>query len=267
MKKEDMSKIMKEGTISHIKGGDTKHTFLLVYRDKRYILRKFSNKNTTDYYTGICKKLHKYEFLPKILYQNEKNVLFEYIEGRDCTKLDASHVAIQIGRICGLINKLKNTKFYDVDKRFFSYIETIKRKKSISKEKASDIRELYLSLKKKVHPKVKLDANDVYPENFRLKNGKVYLVDIEAIKPLFQGHGIAKSFVRWFKTSQQREKFKRGYKSATSINFLTEDYLKFLYLNFFVRSIAIKIRLNIQLNPYDITRLNLLLEGKLKELR
>lgn len=121
-----------------------------------------------------------------------------------------------------------------------------------------------MSLKKKVHPKIKLDANDVYPENFRLRKRKVYLVDIEAIRPLFKGQGIAKSFVRWFKTPKQREKFKEGYASVNSINFLTGDYLKFLYLNFFIRSIAIKLRLNTKLNPEDLKRLNLLLEGKFK---
>ena len=81
----------------------------------------------------------------------------------------------------------------------------------IDGEKASNIKNLYISLKKKINPSIKLDANDVYPENFRLRNGKVYLVDIEAIKPLFRGHGIAKSFVRWFKTLEQRKKFKEGY--------------------------------------------------------
>ena len=108
-----------------------------------------------------------------------------------------------------------------------------------------------------------MDANDVYPENFRLRKEKVYFVDIEAIKPLFRGHGIAKSFIKWFKTNKQREKFKEGYKSAASLNFLTKDYLQFLYLNYFMRSIAIKLRLKIKLNPRDITKFNLLLEGKL----
>ncbi len=93
-------------------------------------------------------------------------------------KEDALRVAQQVGRICGLINKLKNEVYYDADSRFFSYIETIKRKKLIDGEKASNIKNLYISLKKKVRPKIKLDTNDVYPENFRLRKRKVYLVDI-----------------------------------------------------------------------------------------
>ena len=264
MKNEAIAKAFKEGIIKSLDGGDTKHTFLLTYRDKKYILRKFSSKRDADYYLSICKRLLKHDFLPKFYYQKGRNALFEYIVGRDCNKKDASHIAQQVGRICGLINKLKSEVYYDADSRFLSYIKNIQSKKLIDGENASNIKNLYIFLKKKVHPKLRLDANDVYPENFRLRNGKVYLVDVEAIKPLFKGHGIVKSFVRWFKTPKQRKKFKEGYTSVASIKFLTDDYLKFLYLNFFIRSIAIKLRLNTKLNPEDFKRLNILLAGKFK---
>jgi|SRR3989344_2342992 len=263
MKPKNMLKLLNEGIISNLEGGDTKHTFLLRHQNNKYVLRIFKNKATASYYITICKKLLKYNFLPYIYCQHGKKVLFEYIEGRDCNKQDASSVAAQVGRICAWINKLKNTSPYDADKRFFSYITTLKIKKLVDIEKASDIKKLYLSLKKKVRPKITLDANDVYPENFRLRNGKVYLVDIEAIKPLFMGHGIAKSFIRWFKTPKQREKFKEGYRSVSSLQ-LTNDYLQFLYLNFFIRSIALKLRLHTPLNLPDVFRLNRLLEGTIK---
>lgn len=252
---------MKEGVVKKLEGGDTNHTFLLTHDNKKYILRKFSTKKEADYYIKICKKLSKHGFLPKIYYQKGRRALFEYIEGRDCNKEDAARVAGQVGRICGQINKLNNEVKYDSDKRFYSYVATLKREKLIDGKKELSVKNMYFSLKKKLRPKIALDANDVYPENFRLRKGKVYLVDIEAIKPLFQGHGIAKSFIRWFKTPEQRRKFKQGYHSIRSINFLTEDYLKFLYLNFFVRSIAIRLRLKVELNQRDIERLNLLLEG------
>lgn len=264
MKKGYILNAFNEGTIKSLEGGDTKHAFLLTYENKKYILRKFSSKKDADHYLSICKKLLKHHFLPKYYHQKGKDVLFEYIEGRDCNKKDASKVAGQVGEICGFVNKLNNKIQYNADKRFFSYIEDLKKANMINKEKASKIKSLYISLKKKVKPKIKLDANDVYPENFRLNKGKVYLVDIEAIKPLFQGHGIAKSFIRWFKTPKQRKKFKEGYKSVNSIKFLTEEYLQFLYLNFFMRSIAIKLRLKTTLNPQDIIRLNSLLECNLK---
>ena len=264
IKNKNMLKLLKEGIISYLPGGDTKHTFLLQHQENNYVLRIFKNKDTADYYVAICKKLFTYNFLPSIYGQHGKKVLFEYIKGRDCKKQDASRVALQVGRICAFINKLKNKNPYNADKRFFSYITTLKNKKVIATEKALDIKKLYLSLKKKVRPKITLDANDVYPGNFRLRKGKVYLVDIEAIKPLFKGYGIAKSFIRWFKTPKQREKLKEGYTSVAPINFLTADYLQFLYLSFLVRSIALKLRLPTPLNVEDLQRLNRLLKGTLK---
>ena len=105
MKNEAIIKAFKEGAVKSLEGGDTKHTFLLTYRDKKYILRKFSSKKDADYYLSICKRLLKHNFLPKLHYQKGKSCLFEYIEGRDCNKLDASRIARQVGRICGVINK------------------------------------------------------------------------------------------------------------------------------------------------------------------
>ena len=90
VKNETMVKALKEGTIKSLDGGDTKHTFLLTYETKKYILRKFSSKKDANYYLSICKKLLKYNFLPKFYYQSGRKVLFEYIEGRDCNKKDAS---------------------------------------------------------------------------------------------------------------------------------------------------------------------------------
>ncbi len=249
-----MRDVLKNGKISKLAGGDTGHAFLLEYKGKKYVLRKFEDEKTAGYYFELCKKLQGHGFLPKIYFKEGKNIVFEYIEGRDCSKKDALKVAFQVGKICALTNKATSDKDYNLDERFISYIKDLENNSLIDKSGYSIALKMYHDLKKKINPKMVIDANDVYPENFRLRDGKVYLVDIEAIKPMIKGFGIAKSFVRWFRTPKQRQNFKKGYSSVNSISFLTEDYLTFLYLNFLARSISIKIRLKTKLNLKDIER-------------
>ncbi len=259
-----MKEILKQGVISKLAGGDTNHTFLLQYENKKYILRKFSNEATADYYVKLCKRLYKYGFLPKVYYKSGKEVIFEYINGRDCKDEDASKVAFQIGKICGIINRINSKDKYDPDKRFFSYTKDLRKNNLLTKKEAFIVNKTYNLLKKKNKPVIKMDANDVYPQNFRIRKGKVYLVDIEAMKPMFKGFGVAKSFIKWFKKSNKQEEVKRGYKSINPINFLTSEYLTFLYLNYLMRSIAIKIRLKIELNYKHIKKLKLLINESKK---
>ena len=247
-----MKDVLKNGKISKLTGGDTGHAFLLEYEGKKYVLRKFEDEKVAEYYFELCKKLEGQGFLPHIYYKEGKNIIFEYIEGRDCNKKDAVKVAFQVGKICSLINKIDSDENYSLDERFVSYLKDLKDNNFIDSNESSIAIKIYHDLKKKINPKIVMDANDVYPENFRLRGGAVYLVDIEAIKPMIKGFGVAKSFVRWFRTPKQRENFKKGYESVQPISFLTEGYLKFLYLNFLARSVSIKIRLKTKLNPKDI---------------
>ena len=76
IKNKNMLKLLKEGIISYLPGGDTKHTFLLQHQENNYVLRIFKNKDTADYYVAICKKLFTYNFLPSIYGQHGKKVLF-----------------------------------------------------------------------------------------------------------------------------------------------------------------------------------------------
>ena len=89
-----------------------------------------------------------------------------------------------------------------------------------------------------------LDANDITPSNFRLsKDGKVYFVDIEAIKPRIKGFGIAKFYIQWGKTSARRKAFDRGYSSIYSMKFLTQGYKDFIFLNFIIQEINYSIKI------------------------
>ncbi len=258
-----MRRILKEAKITKTKLGNSGQTFLVKYRNKKYILRKCDNKNEADFYIKIYKKLKRYGFLPKILGKNKENILFEFIEGRNCRKNDSPEVIYQVGKICAYINKIGFRKF-DIDKKAFYNLGTLLDKRIIDKEKFKEIREFYNRLKAKIKPKAAVDPNDVYPENFRIRSGKVYFIDIEAIKPRLKGQGIAKAFIRWFKTSKQKEEFKRGYNSISSIKFLTEDYLRFCYLNFLLQTIGIKLREGRDFNKEDLKRIDLLLKEKLE---
>ena len=258
-----MMRILKQAEITRTKLGDSGQTFLVKYKDKKFILRRCNNKKEADFYIQIYKKLNKYKFLPKIIERSKENILFEFIEGRNCRKSEGKKIIYQVGKICACINKIRFRKF-DINKKAYYNLKTLLDKNVINKEKFEKIKGLYNKLKRKIKPKAAIDSNDVYPENFRLRRGKVYFIDIEAIKPRLKGQGIAKAFIRWFKTSKQKEEFKRGYNSVSSIKFLTEDYLRFCYLNFLLQTIGIKLRKGREFNKEDLKRINLLLKDKLK---
>ena len=258
-----MMRILKQAEITRTKLGDSGQTFLVKYKDKKFILRRCNNKKEADFYISIYKKLKKYNLLPKVIDRNKENILFEFIEGRNCRMNDGKKVIYQIGKICAYINKIGFRKF-DINKKAFYNLRTLLDKRIINKEKFEEIKEFYNKLKRKIKPKVAIDPNDIYPENFRLRRGKVYFIDIEAIKPRLKGQGIAKAFIRWFKTSKQKEEFKRGYNSVSSIKFLTEDYLRFCYLNFLLQTIGIKLRKGREFNKEDLKTINLLLKDRLK---
>lgn len=251
----NFNEILVKGQTKLLPGGDSKETFLVNYKRKKFVLRKCSNKKRANELAFICNNLERYDILPKLLYQEGKNLMFEYVKGRACKKSDALKVAQEIGKICALINKLPNKNSFNFDKRFFGYLETLNEWGLFAPEEIKKINKIYTDFRRTIKPKIILDANDVYPENFRLRRGKVYLVDVDAIKPLLKGFGIGKGFVRWFKTPKQRERFKKGYCSIAPVNFLNDNYLKFILLNFLARNISSSIRLNKKVNIKDVMRL------------
>jgi len=255
-----MKHVLKNGKTEVLEGGDTQETFLLTFEGKKFVLRKCPNKKRADELVFISKKLKKYDILPKLYYQDGRSLIFEYIEGRDCKRTDALKVAKQVGRICALANTLQTEKQFNLDKRISKYLNTLKKNTTFSDEEINTMESLYFDLKKKIKFKIVLDANDIYPENFRLRKGKVYLVDVDAIKPLIKGYGIGKGFLRWFRTQTQRNRFLEGYSSRLSVKYLSKDYLKFLYLNFFLRSGANKLEFGKNLNERDVQRMKLLVK-------
>jgi hypothetical protein len=278
MKKELLKYILEKGKIEAIipetGGGISGEAHLVKYKNKRYILRKTSTIEKAKRYREISKKLNKYRILPRYLGQYSNKVLYEYIEGRDLKTNEKPEVFEQIGEIVAIVSRLKTksnkngfkkqlnelvtgifSKNFKVDiKRYRERIDKRRIKPLISKERSEKIMRIYEHLYKISKPKFVYDANDVTPNNFRLRKGKVYFVDIEGIKPKINGFGIAKCFLKWAKEDNEKMAFKKGYEKFEKWFFVNE-YADLCYLMFIIQAINYKCQIGRDYKA-DLKRLN-----------
>jgi len=246
-------------------GGLTKETHLVKKGNEKYVLRICRDMETANLYEALSKKFEKYGFLPKLLKRQGKKLLYEYIPGRDLRKSDALKLAYQVGKIAGRISEtpFSGQEKIDFDERFYKELDYLIRKSIIDKQKAVHIKEKYKELRETINPKNCLEIVDPCPDNFRLSKGKVYLVDIHAIKIDMKGRSFAKTFMKWFKTKTQRKRFEEGYNSVSSMKFLTKNYLELVYLYHLVKNIAMKARDKRDYKT-QLNKLNKILKGDLK---
>lgn len=246
-----MKHILKKGKISKLLpedieggGGLSNETHLIQYNGKRYVLRKCKSKKDADNYEKISQKLFSKNILPRLLYRQDKDLIYEFIPGRDLRLKDALKASFQIGEITAKIHniKLKTKENYNIKNIFEESIKNINKKRILTSKESKELQKLFEYLYKKVKPKVGLDLTDIVPANFRINKGKIYAVDIEAIKTSFIGRGIAKAFLKWFTTSKQKENFLKGYSKHRSAKFLDENYLKLSELFFIIHNTNIKIK-------------------------
>ena len=258
-----MKHILTQGEVSLLfsdEGGGalSGEVHLVKHKKDKYVVRKCPDLRKAKGYEKISKEFEKYGFFPKLIGRFGKDVLYEYIEGRDLRKNERPWVFGEIGKIAAHINKIKvpgipytrfniqlnelvtgnfrfSPKVYLKRKRIKSWK---KPKPILSEQEAKEIRRGYRAIKAKCNPTMALDANDLNPSNFRLgKDKKIYFVDIEAIKPRVKGFGIGKGFLRWARTPAKKEAFFKGYSSVSSIKFLTPEYMDFIYLNFLLQKV------------------------------
>jgi len=276
--KSEMSELMPESG----GGGLSKEVYLVKHNNKKYIIRKCDTIKRAKKYETISKKLEKQDVLPKILGRYGKDVLFEFIEGRDLTKEEDLKVFYQLGEIVAKISKLKT---YKPDNRFYTQLKELvtgnfsqnnkvdvrryrerldKRriKPLFTRQQADNIKVVHDYLLKKVKPKTVLDINDVSTSNFRIRKGKIYFVDIEAIKPRIKGLGIAKCFLKWAKTEDQQEAFRKGFERFDKW-FFEGEYADLCYLKFIIQSLNYKCQIGRDYK-HDLKRLEILL-NKYKE--
>ena len=128
----------------------------------------------------------------------------------------------------------------------------------LSQQQATKIKQIYTQLKVQLKPLSTLDGNDLLPGNFRIRKGKIYFVDVEAIKPQVKGFGIAKHFFKWAKITNQQKAFLQGYSSISSLRFFTTSYKDFCDLLFLIQALNYKAQVGRDYTS-DLERLNKLL--------
>ena len=235
--------ILKEGKISRLvsdkgEAGWSGEVNLIVYNGKKYVLRRCADVKRAKRYQKISRELEKHGFLPKLLYRIGKDVIYEYIEGRDLKKKESLKVIRQIGVICAHINKIKRRGNFD--RRFKKHLSIVAKAKNplISKTEIKEMLRIYFNLKRKLKPLTRLDGNDLNHENFRLKKGKVYFVDVEAISSRIELFGTGKAFLKWFTDKMEQQVFMKGYTSVKSTSFFTEDYRDLVNLAYLTQELA-----------------------------
>lgn len=257
LKKAKITLLLPEGP----GGGLTGEAHLATYNGEKYVIRKCQDLKTAKFYEQVSKKLERYGFLPKFLGRYGKDIIYEYIEGRDLRKKERGEIFKQLGRIAAYINKIKVKGNLDktlskklkelVSGKYVPNQKVIMRRKLsnirakpkaiLSKNEAKQIKTLYNHLKKKVRPSFNFEGVGFEMGNFRLSiRGKIFLVDIEAIRPSIKGVGLAKHFLKWNKISQKRKEFARGYNSISSMKFLTPTYEDFCNLVFIIQALHFK---------------------------
>jgi hypothetical protein len=272
LKKELKEIIPKHG------GGISGEVHLIKDGNKKYIVRICKDSNKPRQYEKISKKLEKYKILPKFLGKYKNYAFFEYLEGRNLSHKETLKTFKKIGKIVAQISKLKTTKTdnkfptqlkelttgkfstnFKVDiRRYREKLDKRRIKPLFTKEKAEQIKKLHDKLSKTVKPKNVLDANDVVHSNFRLSKGKIYFVDLEAIKPKIKGFGIAKCFSKWAKTDKQQQAFKKGYEKADKW-FFEKEYADLCYIRFLIQALNYKCQVGRNYKK-DLKKLNSILK-------
>ncbi|MEK6909274.1 MAG: hypothetical protein AABX23_04450 [Nanoarchaeota archaeon] len=235
-----MKNILKNGKISVLTSDDggegwSGEVHLLTYEGRKYVLRKYKTLKRAKYFEEISHKLEKYGFLPKFLGRVGKDVLYEYIEGRDLIKKESKSVIYRVGKICAYINKIKVNG--SVTRRFEKNLNEVRKAKLLPKEEIERVEKIYQFLLKKTKPIFTLDANDLHGSNLRLRNGNVYLVDIDSIAERPKLFAIGKAFFKWFKKPKEQKQFRKGYSSISSTQFWDEKYQDFIFLNWLLQDI------------------------------
>ncbi len=264
-----MKSILKQGKISPLfvegsTSGMSREVHLVEHDGEKYVLRKCKTKERADLFENISKRFENYGIIPRFVGRHKNNLIFEYLEGRDLKSEDKKY-AFKIGELYGKVNSEKSPRGekYDYRSKFYWGLEFIFDNKIIDGDKYELIKKKFEFLNKRVKLKFGFDIGDLTPDNFRLSKGKIYFIDIEALNPNRTiGYGFAKAFLKWFKTEKSRREFLKGYNTNFSSEYLTKDYLQFIYVFFLITNTVSKMKNNMDYSK-NLKNLDLFLEGKL----
>jgi hypothetical protein len=230
-----IEEVLDKGTISPLASdsgrfGWSGEVHLLVHANNKYVVRICQDVARAKQHETTSNKLERYGFLPALLGRVEDKIVYEYIEGRDLKKKESAEIFRQIGQLCAHCNQIPADA--DIDTRFN---HALAEQSLLSPAEFLSAQKLYAHLNKQLQPATALDVTDINHENFRICDGKVYLVDIEAISPRIRLSGAGKAFLKWFTSPEEQESFKEGYGSIKELTFFTEEYQDFVYLNYLVQ--------------------------------
>lgn len=241
-------------------GGATKETHFVVYRKRKYVLRICNDKKSESYCHEAFKYFSKSKILPNLIEENGENFLIEFIKGRDLEEEGESIKIIKkVGEILARVNNVK-AKF-NYQNSLHKYLEYLSTNHVLAEEDNIKIKDLLNKLSS-VKLKTCLDISDLTADNFRISGeGKVYLVDIGALKPKFAGFGITKGFFQWFKTREQRKAFNEGYSKISSMKFYSGKYKLLAQIFFIIQVLYYKHLQKKDISPY-IKKLQIILSGE-----
>jgi hypothetical protein len=177
--KKIFPKILKNPEVSRLlpdreEGGLSEQTYLVKDNGKKYVLRKYVSLKEVKEDEHFSKKLEKMNVIPHLLGRDGKNLLFEYIHGRDLHWKESLGIFRQMGEIIAKTHKIK-VKQFNLDKNFIKELSFLREKKAIDKEFYEKIKNTYYLLKLEANPQVALDITDFLPDNFRIDlHGTIY---------------------------------------------------------------------------------------------
>jgi hypothetical protein len=255
--------------IPKLGGGLSMETYLWIDGKNKYIVRKCNSDKKAESYEAFSKKLSKYKVVPKLIRRKDRDMIYQYLQGRDLEKKESLKIFEEIGKICAKFNKL-NAKNVEIDlpfdnqlnqletgdyKKFTSKEMMEKRKRRpnerhdvrrikplITKEEKEKIKNINKALFEKTKIKFCLDAVDVSPANFRLSGGNIYFVDIEGIRKTMMGVGLAKAMWGWAETKNQRQAIMRGYFSLSKQK-SSKEFLNLIKLHYIIQSLHDRIKI------------------------
>ncbi|MGK0209414.1 MAG: hypothetical protein ACI83O_000691 [Patescibacteria group bacterium] len=252
-------------------GGLSMEAHLVISKGQKYIVRLCDSEKKAKLYESISKKLQKEEILPIFIQRQDEKVFYEYLVGRDLNENESPKVFYEIGKICAIINNVKPPISHEINNIFNTQLKELttgnykkytkeeynekKRRRPnerhdrrrikaiITKKEKKKINSINLKLINSTGAKIAYDAFDVSPANFRLSKGKVYFVDIDAIKLKIRGLGIAKCLYRWTKSKAQKDALLKGYHSKSSNKNISEEYRNLLNLRYLIQALHDKAKL------------------------
>lgn len=271
-KRLDIKQIIKQGETSLLlpddkeKGGGLSwEVYLLQYKGKRYVMRRCPSLKHAKQHEKLSNRLEKHGFLPKLLGRSGKVLLYHYIEGRDLKNNEKAEAFKKLGMIAAHVNTIKSRG--NPDRYFLGLLnelvkgkvtQTVKSKRRVAldiqsgirrklkekalftKEQGNEIKKIYFYLRDFAKPKIVLDIVGINPGNFRLsKEGKIYFVDVDAVKSDFKGFGINRCFKYFSKSVKKQESLRKGYESVSSMQFLNKEYRDLCNLSSLIRTINV----------------------------